>query len=127
MESERPARLRLLDILNAIQEVETHVRGKSFSDYAESTLLQRAVERWLEIISEASRHIPPEWKEENPSVPWKAMADFGNWTRHAYQSISAIRVWETATGELAALKAVCERYYSKVKQPADPWPDAQSK
>jgi len=127
MESERPVRPRLLDILDAIHEIETHLAGKSFSEYAESTLLQRAVERWLEIISEASRYIPDEWKLENPSVPWRAVADFGNVTRHVYQAISAIRVWQTATTELASLKGVCAHYYGLVKEPADPWPDAQSK
>jgi uncharacterized protein with HEPN domain len=127
MESERPVRLRLLDILDAIHGVETSLVGKTFREYAESQLLQRAVERWLEIISEASRYIPDEWKRENSAVPWKAIADFGNKTRHVYQAISAVRVWETATGELAPLKAVCEHYYEKVKQPADPWPDAQRK
>lgn len=127
MQGERPVRLRLLDILDAVHGIETHLSGKTFEDYANSALSQRAVERWLEIISEASRHIPAAWKAENPGVPWRAIAEFGNITRHVYQAVSAIRVWTTATTELGLLKSVCEHYYGMVKHSADPWPDAQSK
>jgi uncharacterized protein with HEPN domain len=125
MTSERPTRLRLLDILNAIAGIEQALAGKTLDDYRASDVLQRAVERWLEIISEASRYMPDAWKEQNPEIPWKAIAEFGNVARHAYQAVSAVRVWETATSELATLKEVCERHYEKVKHPADPWPDAE--
>lgn len=125
MESDRPIRLRLLDILDAISGVQQALAGKTYDDYASSQLLQRAVERWLEIISEASRYLPDDWKAQNSDVPWRAVADFGNFSRHAYQAISAIRVWDTATSELGRLRSVCELYYATVKHPADPWPDAE--
>lgn len=125
MDGERPIRLRLLDILNAVEGIEQALAGKTFRDYADSDVLQRAVERWLEIISEASRYIPDEWKAESAGIPWRAVAEFGNVARHVYQSMSAVRVWETATNELAALKVVCERYYERVKHLSDPWPDAK--
>jgi uncharacterized protein with HEPN domain len=36
------------------------------------------VERGLEIISEASRHLDGELKGRHPEVPWRKVADIGN-------------------------------------------------
>ena len=120
-------RLRLLDILNAIRGVETALQGKSYEDYGASEVLQRAVERWLEIISEAARHVPEDMRARAPNIPWVAIEMLGNKTRHEYQSISARRIWRVATEDLAPLKAAAQIFYAEVKRPADPWPDAEPK
>jgi hypothetical protein len=36
--------------------------------------MQRAVERGLEIMSEASRHIPDDLKALAPDIPWRQIA-----------------------------------------------------
>jgi uncharacterized protein with HEPN domain len=43
-----------------------------------------AMERYLERLSEASRHVPQELKEKHPEVDWRGVADIGNVLRHAY-------------------------------------------
>lgn len=50
----------LRDIIDAIDGIERAVSGKTFADYEAEWLLQRGVERAIEIISEASRRIPPD-------------------------------------------------------------------
>lgn len=45
-----------------------------------------AAERLVEIISEASRRIPQEWKNEFPNVPWRDIAAVGNVLRHTTRS-----------------------------------------
>jgi uncharacterized protein with HEPN domain len=42
------------------------------------------VERLVEIISEASRHIPEVLKHRYPAVSWRSIADIGNILRHDY-------------------------------------------
>lgn len=49
---------RLEDILAAIREIEAFADGKTIDDYMADPMLRRAVERDVEIISEASRYIP---------------------------------------------------------------------
>jgi len=122
-----PPRLRLFDILNAIHAIEIALASKTYDEFREPEILQRAVERWLEIVSEATRGIPDEWRARAPDIPWRAIENFGNKTRHEYQSINPRRVWETATLELDALRKVCATLYAEAKRPADPWPDAESK
>lgn len=48
-------------------------------DDVETLALQRAIE----IISEASRHIPEETKARHATTPWRRIADIGNTLRHA--------------------------------------------
>jgi uncharacterized protein with HEPN domain len=121
----RAIRLRLFDILDAIHGVETCLRGKTYEDYEGSILLQRAVERLLEIISEAARYVPENMRARAPEIPWVVIELFGNKTRHEYQSISPWRIWRVAAEELAPLKTAIETFYAEVKRPADPWPGAE--
>ena len=48
-----------------------------------------AVERLLEIISEASRFVPPDEKAQQPNINWRRLADLGNWLRHVTQTALA--------------------------------------
>lgn len=123
----RPTRLRLLDILDALHGIEITLQGKTYDDYADSILLQRGVERWLEIISEASRYVPEDMRARAPEIPWVSIEMFGNKTRHEYQTLSPKRVWRVATEDLLPLKAAVEIFYAETKRPADPWPDAKPK
>lgn len=127
MSGERAPRLRLFDILNAIAGIDRALGGKTYQDFQNSDLLQRAVDRWLEIISEASRHLPDEWKASAPEIPWRVVHDFGNVARHVYQAVSARRIWQTVDEDLMPLKVACGRLYAAAKFPADPWPDATPK
>lgn len=61
----------LAEIREAVQGIQTHSAGKSLADFEQDWLLRLAVQRALEIISEASRHIPDEVLETAPEIPWK--------------------------------------------------------
>jgi uncharacterized protein with HEPN domain len=56
----RSVLLRLVDIRDAIGGIQNVVVRATFDGFAKSWGMQRAVERGLEIISEASRHVPDE-------------------------------------------------------------------
>lgn len=56
----RPPLLRIHDMLEAIRGIEKAIKGKSFRDYQRSWVLRSAVERGVEVISEASRHLTRE-------------------------------------------------------------------
>jgi len=60
--------LRVHDMLESIHGIEKAVAGKSYRDYERSWLLRSAVERGIEVISEASRHIPREMKAAHKDV-----------------------------------------------------------
>lgn len=68
----------------------------------------RAVTRCLEVISEASRHLPPELKERHPLIPWHEIASAGNFYRHEYNWVLPRRIWGTATS-LSDLRTAMEQ------------------
>ena len=79
-------------------------------------MLRDAVERCLEIISEASRHVPAELKARHPEIPWRGVADFGNVLRHEYPNVKDPRVWQIVTGDLPPLKAAIEAMLRELEE-----------
>lgn len=63
----------------------------------------RAVERGLEIISEASRHVTPDLKARTPHIPWRQIAAIGNLLRHEYQRADTVVTWNVVQEHLPAL------------------------
>ena len=95
---------RLKDILDSIDAIDEMLNGASFDAYQSQFQLRKAVERCLEIISEASRSIPDDMKSSHPGVPWRAIADIGNLLRHEYQRVDDFVIWSAATRSLADLR-----------------------
>lgn len=58
--------------------------------------MPRTVERSIEIISEASRHIPEELKAQFPDVPWQQIAGIGNVLRQDYEIVDDHITWDVA-------------------------------
>lgn len=125
MKKERPPRLRLFDILNEAERCQRWLEGVTEHAFLENDQLQYAVERSLQIVSEASRHIGPEIKSAHPGVDWRALANFGNLSRHGYDEVEIPLIYEIATTRLKPLKVACEQLYADLKRPSDPWPDAR--
>jgi uncharacterized protein with HEPN domain len=86
---------RLSDIAVSIEKIGRFLEGKIFEDFAGDALIYDAVVRNLEIISEASRHLGEALKSEMQDVPWRKVADMGNWLRHAYEKTEDRILWET--------------------------------
>jgi len=102
----RSVRLRLHDILEAIEGIENTAAGMTFSDYERSWQVRRAVERGVEIISEASRHIPEELRLRYPRIYWREIAGIGNLLRHEYGRIDDRIMWRVVEKYLPELKVV---------------------
>jgi uncharacterized protein with HEPN domain len=62
--------LRIHDMLESIRGIEKAIAGKTFRDYERSWVLRSALERGIEVISEASRHL----KSQHKDVRWKDIA-----------------------------------------------------
>lgn len=96
--------LRIHDMLEAIRGIEKAIAGKSFRDYERSWVLRSALERGIEVISEASRHLGRELKSPYKDVRWKDIAGIGNILRHEYQRVDGQIIWKAVKDDLPALK-----------------------
>ena len=100
----RAQRLRLLDIAAQISAIETAVAGLTIDDFRSDWLRRSAVERGIEVISEATRHLAPDLTARHPDIPWRRIADIGNWLRHAYEQVDPALIWFIVIDEFPALK-----------------------
>ena len=100
---------RLRDMRKSILEVKSLLHGKSFDQMYGEPVTRAAYERFLEILSEASRHLPDSWKSEfGPDIPWRRVADLGNHIRHAYHRLDAQVLWSIYEDDLDALERVVD-------------------
>jgi uncharacterized protein with HEPN domain len=98
---------RLLDIVTACARVRRHLEDMSLDAFEADWLSQWVVERGIEIISEASRHLPADMKARHPDIPWPKVAGIGNVLRHNYGRISPPILWTLAKTELPTLEQAC--------------------
>ena len=103
----RPQAPRLTDMVEAIERVR-HVMGDLDLDGFEADWeKQWLVQRGVEIISEASRHLSEALKLRHPDVPWRKVAGVGNVLRHDYGDIAASVMWGIVREQLPALDFAC--------------------
>ena len=100
----RSALLRIHDMLESIRGIEKAIAGKTFRDYERSWVLRSALERGIEVISEASRHLGREHKSQHKDVRWKDIAGIGNILRHEYQRVDGQIIWNAVKDDLPVLK-----------------------
>jgi uncharacterized protein with HEPN domain len=64
----------LWDMLDAARSVSEFVAGRSFDQYLADKLLRSAVERQIEIIGEAARHVSDGTQGSHPEIPWRLIS-----------------------------------------------------
>jgi uncharacterized protein with HEPN domain len=104
----RGFRLAIDDIMTAISHVEEAARSLTFDEFNADWRARYIVERGLMIISEASRAIPDELKEQHAEIRWIGVRDIGNMLRHQYASLSSMLLWNVIWDELPRLRIAIE-------------------
>jgi uncharacterized protein with HEPN domain len=104
----RKVRHTINDILETIERVQTRVVGMSFAQFESDWEFRFAVQRAIEIISEASRRLPEELKDSRPEIHWRRVAGIGSVLRHEYHTISDKVIWDVVLEELPSLKRAIE-------------------
>jgi uncharacterized protein with HEPN domain len=113
-EKDRSVRQRLFDMLGAIEQGRSAVGDMSLEAFAQSALHRLATERAIEIISEASRHIPPDLQAYAPLIPWRDVADIGNLIRHVYEKVDPEIIWFAVRKDFGPLEDAARAILAKV-------------
>lgn len=95
----------LRHILVEADYLERRSHDLSFADFSDDETLRRAFVRSLEIIGEATKQIPEEFRSEHPSVEWRAMAGMRDRLIHAYFGVDFELVWNVVSSRIPALRA----------------------
>jgi len=96
------------DIIEAMDDAQNFVKHAEFDVFAKDKMAIYAVNRALEIIGEATKHIPPKVKSCYPEIPWKDMAGMRDKVIHEYFAVDLKRVWKTVKTDIPTLKPMFE-------------------
>jgi uncharacterized protein with HEPN domain len=61
------------DMLEAAREAQQFIVAVSLDQYLQNLMLQRAIERLVEIIGEAARKVSDTFKTAHADIPWPAI------------------------------------------------------
>ena len=98
----------LKHILECINLIEEYSKNLSKEDFQENVKLQDAIIRRLEIIGEAARNLPDEFKNNYSDVQWKQIIAARNILAHFYFGIDLNTVWNIVKNDLPRLKEQVE-------------------
>ena len=99
----------LWDMLDAARAVRQFVTGRSFEEYLRDRMLRGAVERHVEIIGEAARHVSAGFRAAHPDIPWNQIIAQQNILAHEYGDVDQALVWKVATDSVPPLIGKLER------------------
>lgn len=104
----------LEQMVQAIERIEHYVAGLTRQDFIQDGKTLDAVVRNLEIVGEATRHIPNKIRKRNSAIPWTALRHMRNFLAHEYFDVDPNIVWETVARDLQRLKKSLEHLLSDV-------------
>ena len=104
---------RVQDIKRSIGQIRALLREKTRDDVNTDVIVRAAFERFLEILSEASRHVPAEWKRAHgPDIPWQDVGNLGNILRHVYHRTDVGALWSVYEVDLDPLEKAIDAMLS---------------
>jgi len=111
----RDLNLFLEDVLKNIELIERSVNSLTeFSFQKDEDKIDANIRR-LEIIGEAVKNVPENFRKKYPEVPWKDIAGFRDVLIHGYFGVELKRVWNIIKNDLPKLKKQIEKIVSELK------------
>jgi len=94
----------LRHIIESIEAIESHTNKITKEKFSENLTVQDAVIRRIEIIGEAVKNLPAEFKKNHPEIEWREIAGMRDKLIHEYFGISVNIVWTTVKKDIPKLK-----------------------
>lgn len=93
----------LWDMLQAAGEIEEMMGDHDLAAFLDNLMLQRAIERSLEIIGESARRVSAEAQGATPEIPWREIIGQRNILAHEYGQIDHELLYKTAVNDIPDL------------------------
>lgn len=106
----------LLHILNSIKNIEKDTQKFSKEKFFLNRTVQDAVIRNIEILGEAAKNIPKDFREKYKEVPWSEMARMRDMLIHGYFKVDLEAVWEVIEKDLPKLKEQVSKLLKEEKK-----------
>ena len=103
-------------MLECIRNIEEDTRGFSLKVFLRSRTIRDAVLRNLEIIGEAAKNVPAEFRRKYPAISWADLAGLRDKLIHDYFGVNLDIVWGVVEKELPLLKQELEKILQEFKK-----------
>ena len=100
----RDADLLLEDIRTSLERIERYTSGLDRSQFLADEKTIDAVVRNLEIIGEAVRWLPEEFKRQHVDIPWTQISGLRNRIVHDYFGLDLEIIWQVLQTSLRDFK-----------------------
>jgi len=111
----RDVEIHLEDILTSIDAIEQFLVGVDIDVYLNDLKTRSAVERQLQITTEAAFRLGEQAAKLCPTVDWRGVRGLGNVLRHEYDEIDDEEIWAAIHKKLPHLKAAAQDALAKLR------------
>ena len=99
-------KLYKIHIWECIERIESYCQDIERDNFLATPLIQDAVLRNLQILSESTQRLSDKFKVEHKNIEWYKIAGLRNIIVHDYLGIDLDTVWNIIVNELTSLKHV---------------------
>lgn len=92
--------LFLEDIRNSLLKIFKYTKDIDFEEFITNELVQDAVERNFEIIGEAVKNLPDDFRNKYPNIPFRQIAGMRDKLIHDYFGVDYEIIWKTIQDKL---------------------------
>ena len=110
----RDASLFLEDIIIAAADVREFMGDLDRAAFLNDKKTIAATTRCFEIIGEAVKQLPQDWSDNEPEIPWRAIAGLRDMLAHGYFKVDDTVIWDSASVHLPKLVAACQRIQERI-------------
>ncbi|MCX4274584.1 MAG: DUF86 domain-containing protein [Candidatus Gastranaerophilales bacterium] len=103
----------LKDIKNSLDKIFKYTDNIEFEDFINDDKTKDAVERNFEIIGEAVKNLPADFKSKYPNIPFRQIAGMRDKLIHDYFGIDYEIIWKTIQDKLPEFKQNIEDLIEK--------------
>ena len=102
------------DIIEHMNYAEGFIKNLSFKEFADDKKTVLSVTKCIEVVGEATKHIPDSIREKYPDIPWNDLAGIRDRLVHGYFKVNLEIVWTTVTQEFPELRPKMEKVLNDI-------------
>ncbi len=108
MQAKRNIWIYLQDIIEAADLIKKYVEDISEEEFVNNFEKQDAVLRRIQIIGEAAKNIPDDYRKKWNHIPWKEIAGMRDIIVHEYFGVTIGMIWKVSVEDIPKLKRQIE-------------------
>lgn len=111
----KPVEPFLRHILEETEYLLKNSQSLEYQDFIRNETLKRSFVRALEVIGEAVKNLPLNFRHQHPQIPWKSMAGLRDILIHQYFGIDYRTVWDIVKNKIPSYKNQIEELLRDVR------------